>query len=64
MLKTLVEGTLTPAGMADLSRRLRSKIGMLTHALDARLTEYHRFWLRRGFLPSQPTRKVGFRHRV
>ena len=40
MLKTLVEGQVDPGPeLADLSsRRLRSKIGMLTHALDARLT--------------------------
>jgi len=47
MLKALVEGTLTPAQMADLAKRqLRRKIADLILALDGRLTDHHRFLLR------------------
>jgi transposase len=47
MLKALVEGSSTPAQIADLAKRqLRRKIGDLTMALDGRLTDHHRFLLR------------------
>lgn len=47
MLKALVQGTQTPAAMADLAKRqLRRKINNLTLALDGHLTDHHRFLLR------------------
>jgi transposase len=46
MLRALVEGEATPAEMAELARgKLRRKRERLTHALEGRLTEHHRYVL-------------------
>ena len=46
MLRALVEGEAAPAEMAELARgRLRRKREPLTHALEGRLTEHHRYVL-------------------
>ena len=47
MLRALIRGDLSPAQMADLSRkRLRLKIPKLTEALNGKVTEHHRFMLK------------------
>jgi transposase len=47
MLAALIEGTATPAAMADLAqRRMRSKIGVLTEALTGRFTAHHGYLIR------------------
>jgi transposase len=47
MLKALLDGTMSPDGMAELAKgRLRAKREPLTRALRGRLTEHHRFLLR------------------
>lgn len=59
MLKGLLEGGQTPQQLAQLAQgRMRSKHDQLCLALDGRLTDHHRFLLRRlllqaGFLDSQ-----------
>jgi transposase len=47
MIQALIEGKMSPAGMAELSRaRLRQKIPQLKEALSGRVSEHHRFMLR------------------
>ena len=47
MIRALVDGTLSPAAMAQLARyRMRSKIPQLTAALEGRVSEHHRFMLK------------------
>ena len=46
MLKALLDGTMSPEGMAELAKgRLRAKREPLTRALHGRLPEHHRFLL-------------------
>jgi transposase len=46
MLRALIDGTQTPAQMADLARgRLRKKLAELAPALEGRVEEHHRFLL-------------------
>lgn len=48
MLQAIVEGETDPTRLADLARRsLRKKIPVLQLALEGRVTEHHRFLLRR-----------------
>lgn len=48
MLQAIVNGETDPSRLADLARhRLRSKLPALRHALDGRVTDHHRFLLRR-----------------
>lgn len=47
MIQALIEGSMTPAAMAQLARRrLREKIPLLTEALSGRVTDHHRFMLK------------------
>jgi len=47
MLRALIEGSMTPAQMADLARmRLRAKIPQLTESLSGHVTDHHRFMLK------------------
>jgi transposase len=47
MLKALIEGKMTPAQMADLSKmKLRAKIPQLTEALNGGVNDHHRFMLK------------------
>lgn len=47
MIRALIQGTMSPAEMADLSRqRLRLKIPQLTAALTGKVSEHHQFMLR------------------
>lgn len=44
MVRALIDGTLTPAQMADLAKgRLRKKLAELAPALEGRVEEHHRF---------------------
>jgi transposase len=46
MLRALIDGSSTPAQMANLAkRRLRKKMAQLERALEGRVTEHHRFLL-------------------
>jgi transposase len=46
MLRALIDGTQTPAQMADLAKgRLRQKLAELAPALEGRVEEHHRFLL-------------------
>jgi transposase len=46
MLRALIEGTQTPAEMAELAKgRLRKKLAVLMPALEGRVEEHHRFLL-------------------
>ena len=46
MLRALINGTSTPAQMANLAkRRLRKKMAQLERALEGRVTDHHRFLL-------------------
>jgi len=48
MLQAIVEGETDPSRLADLARhRLRSKLPALRRALEGRVTDHHRFLLRR-----------------
>jgi transposase len=48
MLQAIVEGETDPSRLADLARhRLRSKLPTLRRALEGRVTDHHRFLLRR-----------------